>query len=277
MKIIHRQVGWDPMYMRWHYMNGMLLYCYRGSGSIVFPDENWPLEDGVLCWLGTGQFHYTMPSDPAIYDRSKLIVENAARRAMLSVLPGNSDFVRLYTQNAAVWSKLEGEARKEAEKAFDAAADAFEHNRPEYGCLQALSLMILLSENVGRTLAIPDASLVGAVHYIHENFGEPLTLDKISGHIHMSKYYFCRRFKAAFGMTAMDYLLKTRLAAARVLLLQSRMSIGRAAQECGFLDASYFAHIFREAEGVTPCQYRQLHLGQQDLGPSKDGEEDGSP
>lgn len=45
---------------------------------------------------------------------------------------------------------------------------------------------------------------------------------------------------------------------AKVLLYQTRLSIGEVAMETGLEDPSYFSRLFRKYEGVTPVQFRKM-------------------
>ena len=72
----------------------------------------------------------------------------------------------------------------------------------------------------------------------------------------MSPSRFCREFKAAFGVTFVQYLSRYRVAAAKRLLANPRMSVTDVAAAAGFSDPSYFTRVFRKHEGVSPSEYR---------------------
>ena len=48
-----------------------------------------------------------------------------------------------------------------------------------------------------------------------------------------------------------------RLYVARDLLIQSTMSVGEIAQQCGFTSTSYFIRTFRKTFGTTPGKWRR--------------------
>ena len=82
-------------------------------------------------------------------------------------------------------------------------------------------------------------------------------MDEICREIHISKYYFCRKFKKTTGFTVMDYVLKTRIVAAKGLLSETELSISEISNRCGFGSISYFCRVFKEHTGLTPLQYRK--------------------
>ena len=96
-----------------------------------------------------------------------------------------------------------------------------------------------------------------AVSYINDNIFAELDIDAISAYVHMSKYYFCRRFKETVGVTVMQYILKTRLALAKDMLSAGNASIGEVSEHCGFSSLSYFCRVFKEETGMTPSRFRR--------------------
>ncbi len=54
--------------------------------------------------------------------------------------------------------------------------------------------------------------------YINNNYSKAISLEDICKEIHISKYHFCRKFKQVMGITVMEYILKTRVAAAKIFL-----------------------------------------------------------
>ena len=90
-----------------------------------------------------------------------------------------------------------------------------------------------------------------------ENLFKEITIDEICREVHISKYYFCRRFKETMGMTVMDYVLKTRIIHAKQMLEKENASVTDVSDRCGFSSVSYFRRVFKEAVGVSPLKYRK--------------------
>ena len=72
----------------------------------------------------------------------------------------------------------------------------------------------------------------------------------------MSPSRFCREFKAAFGVTFVEYVAAQRMLHAKRLLANPTMPVGDVAMAVGFNDPSYFTRVFRKQEGVSPSEYR---------------------
>ncbi len=96
--------------------------------------------------------------------------------------------------------------------------------------------------------------------YIEENIGNPITVDQLAEHVHMSKYYFLRKFKELTGVTAHGFLINKRLISA-CEMLEKGESVGEVYQKCGFSDYTSFLRNFKGAFGVPPGKYSDYFMG----------------
>lgn len=99
-------------------------------------------------------------------------------------------------------------------------------------------------------------SLTGALEYLEENFGEPLTPALLAARAGLSSVRFARLIKRIFRLTPGQMITQTRLAAAARMLSETRLTVAEIAVECGFYDHSAFTRAFRSATGVTPTRFR---------------------
>lgn len=91
--------------------------------------------------------------------------------------------------------------------------------------------------------------------YIEEHMSETILVEDLAGCVHMSKYYFLRRFKELTGMTVHSYLNNKRLMYSCEGLKEG-MTIGEVWGKCGFSDYSSFLRNFRKEYGMSPTSYR---------------------
>lgn len=73
--------------------------------------------------------------------------------------------------------------------------------------------------------------------------------------VHRSR--LSRLFVAEIGVSPMRYLSDLRLHHALNLLMTTEMTVAQIAHRCGYNDASHFCRVFRQAQGLTPGQYRR--------------------
>ncbi len=95
--------------------------------------------------------------------------------------------------------------------------------------------------------------------FINTRYAESISIDDLSKLARCSNSQFRRGFKKFFKMTPMDYILLTRINAARELLDHTTRLIADIAQEVGFCDHSHFIRTFKRFRGITPHQYRLKH------------------
>lgn len=93
---------------------------------------------------------------------------------------------------------------------------------------------------------------------VKESFASPdLNVNQLGNIFHMSPIYLSNLFVERTGVKLTDYIIGKRLEYACVQLRSSNKSISDIAKDSGYLDASYFARIFRRRIGMTPQEYRK--------------------
>ncbi|WP_438349409.1 response regulator transcription factor [Paenibacillus sp. FA6] len=102
-----------------------------------------------------------------------------------------------------------------------------------------------------------------AMAYVEGHLQEPITLSGLAVLLHLNASYFSVLFKEQAGITFSEYLSRSRIQQAKVLLTQTRMPIGEIALKVGYQTDKYFIKVFKSLELISPSRYRQ-HIGQQD-------------
>lgn len=99
-----------------------------------------------------------------------------------------------------------------------------------------------------------------AIGYIHENYGQPVTVDTLAEISRMSKYHFIRVFRELTGDTPYNYLTLYRIGQSKRLLTDTAMSVQEIAQEVGFSNAKNYIACFRKYTMTTPSRFREGSL-----------------
>ena len=102
----------------------------------------------------------------------------------------------------------------------------------------------------------PPGRVQAAQDFIHANYNTTIDLDDIAEAAETSETHLRRQFKAATGMTPIQYLMDVRIAAARELLLTD-IKVSEVARLVGIENPYYFSRLFRRINGVSPLQYRR--------------------
>ncbi|NHN31657.1 response regulator transcription factor [Paenibacillus agricola] len=100
-------------------------------------------------------------------------------------------------------------------------------------------------------------SIRKALTYISSELSNTsLGIKEVAEYIHLNSSYVSVLFKEETGQTFSDYLTRQRLAKAKLLLVGTDMKIYEIAERTGFSSSKYFVKVFREAEDLTPKEFR---------------------
>lgn len=100
-------------------------------------------------------------------------------------------------------------------------------------------------------------TLAPVLDWMTLHLGEPLPVERLAVHAHMSPRTFARRFRDETGTTPLQWVTNQRLALAEELLENSSFSVEQIAAEVGFGNAAALRHHFGATRGTTPLQYRK--------------------
>ena len=95
------------------------------------------------------------------------------------------------------------------------------------------------------------------ITFLEKNFAENLHLSQIAKVAAISESECQRCFKRSTGFSPIQFLKEYRILRAAEKMQFSRQNISDIANECGFLDMSYFAKTFKQIFKMSPTEYRQ--------------------
>jgi two-component system response regulator YesN len=112
-----------------------------------------------------------------------------------------------------------------------------------------------------KAIHIDHRDLKNAIEYIQENYYKDLNMATVSNHISMNYSYFSQAFKHYTGESFVSYLKKVRIGKAKEFLKNSEFKVYEIGEMIGFENAKHFHRVFREMEGISPVEYRNLGCG----------------
>jgi AraC family transcriptional regulator, glycine betaine-responsive activator len=105
-------------------------------------------------------------------------------------------------------------------------------------------------------LGVRHPKLLSVIDLMEQNLEEPLTRSDLAQNAGLSTRQLERLFRKYVVRSPARYYLELRLDRARLLLLQTNMSIIDVALACGFVSASHFSKCYRDFFGRTPRKER---------------------
>ena len=98
-----------------------------------------------------------------------------------------------------------------------------------------------------------------AKEYIQNHYGEPMTLEEVSGEVGLSPTYFSVLFKKTEGEGFARYLINVRMEQAKILLRETNLPVVEICKKVGYNDLKHFTQTFEKATEVKPSTYRKLY------------------
>jgi AraC-like DNA-binding protein len=108
----------------------------------------------------------------------------------------------------------------------------------------------------GRELDLP---IQKALRLVHMQYWDDLSLATLARESGASTSHLSRCFREATGTSFRNYLLRTRLERAKVLLSRGQHSITEVADAVGLRDLARFDKLFKRYTGLTPSAYKAQH------------------
>lgn len=93
--------------------------------------------------------------------------------------------------------------------------------------------------------------------YIHTHCGEDLTRTNLAEIVYLNPDYLARIFKNETGNSLGNYIIQTRISAAKRLLETTQHSVNIIAGKVGYSNYSYFAKLFKQSNNCSPNEYRR--------------------
>jgi two-component system response regulator YesN len=131
---------------------------------------------------------------------------------------------------------------------------------PEFQRQVAVVLEAGCTEVAERREADDTQIRTGTLQFIQQHFCESgLSLDMVSDALHISKARINAILKEDLGLSFSQYVTILRLGYVKKQLVQTPDKIQDIVTSAGYIDVSNFVRKFKNLEGITPGQYRQLY------------------
>ena len=99
-----------------------------------------------------------------------------------------------------------------------------------------------------------------AMHFIQEQYMNPISLLDVATHVNMSQFHFFRLFRKDCGYSPHEYLILTRLNRAKHLLKTTGLPVKVIAQKAGYQNVSSFTNAFTDRVGISPTLFRKYSI-----------------
>lgn len=102
----------------------------------------------------------------------------------------------------------------------------------------------------------PDEEITQIQIWLQDNYYREIIMSQLAARFSLSTRTLNRRFKAALGVSPLDFLQEIRINTAKDLLKTSNLSIHEIAEKVGYQDTGFFTALFKKHLATTPLSYR---------------------
>lgn len=153
-------------------------------------------------------------------------------------LPLNLSDVILYPKALKIFNSMKGAAE-------------LNNGRNPYLISKIWELFSVLLETQKNDTSYVDKAL----DYIHSEYMNDITIEKIAVNLGLDHSYFSSLFKKKLGISPKQYLLNYRMNIAISLMLEKEISISVVANSVGYTDVCNFSKMFKKTFGISPSKY----------------------
>ncbi len=96
--------------------------------------------------------------------------------------------------------------------------------------------------------------------YLTRNIHHRPEPEQLASLVELSPDYFTRCFRRTYGQPPRTWILRERIRASAVRLLESNLTVSQVAHEFAYDNVFFFSRQFKKIMGVGPVAYRKEHL-----------------
>jgi AraC-like DNA-binding protein len=229
----------------------VLGYVLSGRGIITLDDATFhPHKDGVFI-LPAGRYHQ-VSADPDCEEQWSYIWMNIDGDLAVRMLEA-------YKLSDSGWIGGAFSAKSLFQKAIQLA-----QSEPAEEMLNVLpvlfhQIVIRLSRTKNERNNTYSNEVRKIKSYLDGQIQSPFDSIRLCRHIGLSFRQINRLFKKESGMTVYNYVLMKKIDSAKMMLLDTELTVNEISERLGYADPHYFSNLFKRKTGCSPSNYRLHH------------------
>ena len=252
-------------YPHFHYQYELLL-CATGTASFQIQDRRYNMVPGSILFISNLENHFIFSHDSAFNRYSFRFSTRAAEMMrnpiLLSIFrqrpEGFNHLIQCNPKELTGYLDILQEIEKEyiqREPCWSQIVDAY--------FLTLLSRLYRHHPESFPATRHPEGQLLifQIQSYIESHLDADLSLDTLADRFYVNKFHLSHQFTRFTGYNFKQFITAARLSKAKDLLLNGDAEVQQVAEQVGYHSAAHFIRVFKEAEGLSPLQYR-LHQRQ---------------
>lgn len=252
----------EPFIMtQYHYHNvHEIHYFFDGERRLFYKDRIYHIIPGDLVIIKKYELHSLCDWDKPGHTRILIDFKNE----FFDSIKSDINLLKCFERDIIVMRPTTDDKKILGNKMMD-IVNEFSEKRAGYITMvtvQMADLLITLDrmmENYSDEREMPSQQYIivsEIMTYIAEHCSEKLSLEILGKEFGYSRNYLCGLFKSISGFSIVSYINGIRIKKSQEMLKNTRMSVARIAQDCGFESSTHFGRVFKEIAGCSPMRYR---------------------
>lgn len=247
-----------PIYFHSHDFCEIYLFA-DGKVKYYIENESYALSKGDVLVIQPGLLHRPVIESDAPYERYVLwiygsFLANEGIRSLISEIYG------LTEEKNTRLASFGGGDFKRLTALFDRLAECYASDRGNARYAAEGCILLILDEiagalrNSARNASEPSDLIGNVIAYLNQDIASAPSLDELSAHFFVSKYYLSHRFREHTRTTIHQYILMKKVNLAKHLL-ENGASPQEVCDKCGFSTYSNFYKAFVSQTGASPREF----------------------
>ena len=226
-----------------------LQYVISGTGTIVCNGNVFEVEEGDTFLLSTGknQIYYSHPDN--CFERIWINFKGTLAENLLKLYEIEDQVVFKRTNTFSLLKDLHNVCQR--------CTDPKDYQRET--ALSFFKITQFLAEHKTKTI-ISSTPIEKVRFYISQHIMEKITLSTLAKQFFFTEEHLIRTFKKSYGITPHQYILKSKLRIAMIMLRTTKDSIEEISYRLNFSDSRHFSAQFKKHIGIRPLAYRNVSL-----------------
>ena len=261
LKIVHScdQPGWK-LNAHSHTRQAEILYIAGGEGIYTADNMPYHVHEGDIVIFNSDVIHSVESDVAAPLDVWSVTIQNFQLQGLPPnhLLPDRACPVLSSGSRRAVFASL-----------YEEICWQRQREQAEYAqiChMLSVSLLLLcyqLSKEPQNPAAPQTLKLASRVRsYLDEHFREPITMETLAAHFHVSASHISHEVNSAFHVSPINYLIDRRIRHAQWELASTDHSLKDVAIHAGYENPSHFSQLFFRRTGLKPLEFRRTYTEQ---------------
>jgi transcriptional regulator GlxA family with amidase domain len=121
-----------------------------------------------------------------------------------------------------------------------------------------MRIIVSLSETLRKRGEALTSTVQAIKQFLDNSILQPFDSTQLAAQIGISGKQMNRLFKREVGTTIYNYVISKKIESAKLMLLDTHLTVSDIGYKLGYVDPHYFSNLFHGKTGVRPSSYRKI-------------------